>query len=193
VVDVGESLGGRVRRPGFWWSWSGAFAVLGLAFGFAPKLVGDTTCGSALHPTNASPCEGRLDLRLTICLVLLGLALVSLAIGLTFSHLSRWRAAMCFAGIVGVAAFSFIALSALTHDEDAAIGYCGTYMSQPRFESDPALQASKDQECGPFRSRQLRLALAAGAGALASAGAIAVSVSVGRKREPVPHFVANAG
>jgi hypothetical protein len=193
VVSVSEPFQQRVRRPGFWWSWSGAFAVLGLGVGFAPIVLYDSNCGSALHPTNSAACGGNLDVRFNLSLTLLAVALVLLAIGLLLSQLTWWRSLLCFAGIIGVAAFSFVAMSALTHDEDATVGYCGTYISQPQYEGDAQLQAKADGQCGPFRSRQLRLALGAVAAAIASGGAIAVAVRVGRKREPVPPFVPNLG
>ena len=40
---------------------------------------------------------------------------------------------VCFTGILGVASFSFVGVSALTHDEGATLGfYCGTSVSQPQ-------------------------------------------------------------
>lgn len=110
---------------------------------------------------------------------------MALAIGLALSKLSPWRAVLCFGGVVGVPVFTFIAMSALTHDQDAL--YCGGYLSQPKY-GNPELQAAQDQACGPLRSRQLRLAGAAGLAAVVSAGAIGVAVRLGRRPARPPPF-----
>jgi hypothetical protein len=88
LADMSETFKERVGRPGFWWSWAAAFAVLGVGVGLAPVVFYDTDCGSALHPSSGGACEGKLDVRFGLSLALLVISLVALAVGLVRSRLS---------------------------------------------------------------------------------------------------------